>query len=217
MLRSVGVFIFFFSDFFFVTNSKRQWQYLVDYSLIPLLESHKNLSIIKKHTLQWFSSHSRDWNRVPLNPQIPFPSPCLPAQSAIQVDSFQFQIIILSDENAWNFYSFNFHHTTSVFYEWSSFVNTIMWMVVYISAWIGHFSPLFIVRFPLLSFSLLLLLALAATSFSLSLPHNSYFSTSSKANACYCIIFGERFHPAKISCSFVFFPHEIRFMASDFD
>lgn len=146
-LRSVDVFIL-FSDIFFVTNSKRQWQYLVDYSLIPPLESHKNLSIIKKHTLQWFSSfsfgHSREWNRAPLNPSRALSGcvfVCL-SQSAIQVDSFQFKIIILSDENAWNFYSFNFHHTTSVFYEWSNFVNTIMWMVVYISAWIGHF-PLY--------------------------------------------------------------------------
>lgn len=52
--------------------------------------------------------------------------------------------------------------------------------------------------------------------FSSSLPHNSYFSTSSKAYACYCIIFGERFHPAKISHSFCFLSawnqiHGIRF------
>lgn len=31
-----------------------------------------------------------------------------------------------------------------------------------------------------------------------TLPHNSNFSRSSKAYARYCIIFGERFHPAKI-------------------
>lgn len=139
----VSPYIYSFPYFFLcVTSSKRVWQYFVDYPLIFLLWKAIKICPSSRNT------HCNDLVAFVLNGQRLKSCSIFSHPTTLSL-SLAFSVFLnrqfnsmlsdsrssfLSDENAWNFYSFNFHHTTSVFYEWSNFVNTIMWMVVYISA-----------------------------------------------------------------------------------